>query len=163
MEKLTFSKVVGFILATAFAITIGVSTWALMVGDYMDTNLINEQTQHSVRIVGFAGLLAALVAWWCQRFVAHRGFLVRMLFALFIFLVAFCSFGGFLRFAYIHATYPSQVDWSLGGLYASSLNDFYTFLLDMLLPPRLGFVALAFGAAIYIALFGIREPRTVEL
>ena len=60
-------------------------------------------------------------------------------------------------------TYPSQVDWSLGGLYASSLNDFYTFLLDMLLPPRLGFVALAFGAAIYIALFGIREPRTVEL
>jgi hypothetical protein len=86
-----------------------------------------------------------------------------MMFALFIFLVAFCSFGGFLRFAYIHATYPSQVDWSLGGLYASSLNDFYTFLLDMLLPPRLGFVALAFGAAIYIALFGIREPRTVEL
>ena len=163
MEKLTFSKVVGFILAAAFAIVIGVSTWALMVGDYMNTNLINEQTQHSVRIVGFAGLLAALVAWWCQRFVAHRGFLVRTLFALFIFLVAFCSFGGFLRFAYIHATYPSQVDWSLSGLYASSLNDFYTFLLDMLLPPRLGFVALAIGAAIYIALFGIREPRTVEL
>lgn len=163
MEKLTFSKVVGFILAAAFAITIGVSTWALMVGDYMSTNLINEQTQHSVRIVGFAGLLAALVAWWCQRFVAHRGFLVRMLFALFIFLVAFCSFGGFLRFAYIHATYPSQVDWSLGGLYASSLNDFYTFLLDMLLPPRLSFIGLAVAAAIYIALFGIREPRTVEL
>ena len=163
MEKLTFSKVVGVILATAFAITIGVSTWALIFGDYMGTNLFNEQTQRSVRIVGFAGFLAALVAWWCQRFVAHRGFFVRMMFALLIFLVAFCSFGGFLRFAYIHATYPSQVDWSLGGLYASSLNDFYTFLLDMLLPPRLGFVALAFGAAIYIALFGIREPRTVEL
>ena len=157
MEKLTFSKVVGFILAAAFAIVIGVSTWALMVGDYMNTNLVNEQTQHSVRIVGFAGLLAAL------RFVAHRGFFIRMLFALFIFLVAFCSFGGFLRFAYIHAIYPSQVDWSLAGLYASSLNDFYTFLLDMLLPPRLGFMALAIGAAIYIALFGIREPRTVEL
>lgn len=163
MEKLTFSKVVGFVLAASFAIVIGVSTWALMVGDYMNTELNNPQIQHTLRIVGFAGLLAALVAWWCQRFVAHRGFLVRMLFALFIFLVAFCSFGGFLRFVYIHATYPSQVDWSLGGLYASSLNDFYTFLLDMLLPPRLGFLGLAVAAAIYIALFGIREPRTVEL
>lgn len=163
MEKLTFSKVVGFVLAASFAIVVGVSTWALMVGDYMNTQLNNPQIQHTLRIVGFAGLLAALVAWWCQRFVAHRGFLVRMLFALFIFLVAFCSFGGFLRFVYIHATYPSQVDWSLGGLYASSLNDFYTFLLDMLLPPRLGFLGLAVAAAIYIALFGIREPRTVEL
>ena len=75
----------------------------------------------------------------------------------------FCSFGGFLRFAYIHATYPSQADWSLGGLYGASVNDFYTFLLDMLLPPRLGFAALALGAAVYVALFGTREPRTVEL
>ncbi|MGA9541554.1 MAG: hypothetical protein WBQ77_10975 [Methyloceanibacter sp.] len=162
MEKLTFTKVVGFILAAAFAIVIGLSTWALMVGDYMNT-VMTPQTQHTVRIVGFAGLLAALVTWWCQRFVAHRGFIMRTLFALFIFLVAFCSFGGFLRFAYIHATYPSQADWSLGGLYGASVNDFYTFLLDMLLPPRLGFAALALGAAVYVALFGTREPRTVEL
>ncbi|MCB1443648.1 MAG: hypothetical protein KDJ72_11565 [Methyloceanibacter sp.] len=162
MEKLTFSKVVGFILAAAFAIVIGISTWALMVGDYMNT-VMTEQTQHTIRIVGFAGLLAALVTWWCQRFVAHRGFLVRTLFPLFIFLVAFCSFGGFLRFVYIHAMYPSQADWSLSGLYGASVNDFYTFLLDMLLPPRLGFAALAVGAAIYVALFGTREPRTVEL
>ena len=59
---------------------------------------MNTQTQHTVRIVGFAGLLAALVTWWCQRFAARRGFLVRTLFALFIFIVAFCSFGGLLRF-----------------------------------------------------------------
>lgn len=162
MEQLTFTKVVGFVLATAFAIVIGVCMWALMVGDFMNT-VMSEQTQHTVRIVGFAGMLAALVTWWCQRFAAQRGFLVRMLFALFIFVVAFCSFGGLLRFIYIHATYPSQQDWSLTGMYLASLNDFYTFLLDMLIPPRPSYLALAVGAAVYVALFGPREPKTVEI
>ena len=162
MEKLTFTKVVGFVLAAAFAIVIGVCMWALMVGDFMNT-VMNQQTQHTVRIVGFAGMLAALVTWWCQRFTARRGFLVRMLFALFIFIVAFCSFGGLLRFIYIHASYPSQQDWSLTGMYLASLNDFYTFLLDMLIPPRPAYAALVVGAAIYVALFGPREPRTVEI
>jgi hypothetical protein len=162
MEKLTFTKVVGFVLAAAFAIVIGVCMWALMVGDFMNT-VMTQQTQHTVRIVGFAGMLAALVTWWCQRFTARRGFLVRMVFALFIFIVAFCSFGGLLRFIYIHASYPSQQDWSLSGMYLASLNDFYTFLLDMLIPPRPAYAALAVGAAIYVALFGPREPRTVEI
>jgi len=162
MEKVTFTKVVGFVLAAAFAIVIGVSMWALINGDYMNT-VMNTQTQHTVRIVGFAGLLAALLTWWCQRFAATRGFLVRMLFALFIFVVAFCSFGGLLRFIYIHAIYPSQQDWSLTGMYLASLNDFYTFLLDMLIPPRPAYAALAVAAAIYVAIFGPREPRTVEI
>ena len=108
-------------------------------------------------------MLAALVAWWCQRFTARRGFLVRMLFALFIFLVAFCSFGGLLRFIYIHATYPSQQDWSLTGMYLASLNDFYTFLLDMLLPPRPAYAALTVAAAIFVAWFGPREARTADI
>jgi hypothetical protein len=162
MEKVTFTKVVGFVLAAAFAIAIGVSMWALMIGDFMNT-VMNAQTQHTVRIVGFAGMLAALVTWWCQRFAAKRGFVVRTLFALFIFIVAFCSFGGLLRFVYIHATYPSQQDWSLTGIYLASLNDFYTFLLDMLIPPRPAYAALAVAAAVYVAVFGPREPRTVEI
>jgi glucan phosphoethanolaminetransferase (alkaline phosphatase superfamily) len=162
MEQVTFTKVVGFVLAAAFAIVIGVSMWALIIGDYMNT-VMNTQTQHTVRIVGFAGLLAALVTWWCQRFAARRGFLVRTLFALFIFIVAFCSFGGLLRFIYIHAIYPSQQDWSLSGMYLASLNDFYTFLLDMLIPPRPAYAALAVAAAIYVAIFGPREPKTVEI
>jgi hypothetical protein len=108
-------------------------------------------------------MLAALVTWWCQRFAAKRGFVVRTLFALFIFIVAFCSFGGLLRFVYIHATYPSQQDWSLTGIYLASLNDFYTFLLDMLIPPRPAYAALAVAAAVYVAVFGPREPRTVEI
>jgi len=162
MEKLTFTKVVGFVLAAAFAIAIGISMWALMVGDFMNT-VMNEQTQHTVRIVGFAGMLAALVTWWCQRFAARRGFVVRTLFALFIFVVAFCSFGGLLRFIYIHVTYPSQQDWTLTGMYLASLNDFYTFLLDMLIPPRPAYAALTVAAAVYVAVFGPREPKTVEI
>jgi glucan phosphoethanolaminetransferase (alkaline phosphatase superfamily) len=162
MEKVTFTKVVGFILAAAFAIVIGVSMWALIIGDYMNT-VMTTQTQHTVRIVGFAGMLAALVTWWCQRFAARRGFVVRTAFALFIFVVAFCSFGGLLRFIYIHATYPSEQDWSLTGLYFASVNDFYTFLLDMLIPPRPAYAALAVAAAVYVAIFGPREPKPVEI
>jgi glucan phosphoethanolaminetransferase (alkaline phosphatase superfamily) len=81
MERVTFTKAVGFVLAAAFAIVIGVCMWALMVGDFMNT-VMNQQTQHTVRIVGFAGMLAALIAWWCQRYTARRGFVVRTLFAL---------------------------------------------------------------------------------
>jgi hypothetical protein len=162
MDKVSFGNVVGFILAILFALVIGVSMWALLLGDYMNT-FMNEQTRHTLRIVGFAGAIAALVTWWVQSFAAKRGFVVRFLFALFIFVVAFCSFGGLLRFIYIHATYPSQQDWSLTGMYLASLNDFYTFLLDMLLPPRPAYAALAVVAAIFIAVFGPRETRTADI
>jgi hypothetical protein len=162
MDKLSFGNVVGFVLALAFAFVIGVSMWALLLGDYVNS-FMNEQTRHTLRIVGFAGALAALVTWWVQSFAAKRGFVVRTLFALFIFVVAFCSFGGLLRFVYIHATYPSQQDWSLTGMYLASLNDFYTFLLDMFLPPRPAYAALSVAAAIYIALFGPREAQTADI
>jgi hypothetical protein len=162
MDKLSFGNVVGFVLALAFALVIGVSMWALLLGDYVNS-FMNEQTRHTLRIVGFAGALAALVTWWVQSFAAKRGFIVRTLFALFIFVVAFCSFGGLLRFIYIHATYPNQQDWSLTGMYLASLNDFYTFLLDMFLPPRPAYAALSLAAAIYIAWFGPREAKTADI
>ena len=162
MEKVTFGNVVGFVLALLFALVIGVSMWALLLGDYVNT-FMNEQTRHTLRIVGFAGALAALVTWWVQSFAARRGFIVRVMFAFFIFVVAFCSFGGLLRFIYIHATYPSQQDWSLTGLYFASLNDFYTFLLDMLLPPRPAYAALTVAAAIFVAWFGPREAKTADI
>ena len=162
MDNVSFGNVVGFVLAILFAVVIGVSMWALLLGDYVNS-FMNEQTRHTLRIVGFAGALAALVTWWVQSFAAKRGFVVRVLFALFIFVVAFCSFGGLLRFIYIHATYPNQQDWSLTGMYLASLNDFYTFLLDMLLPPRPAYAALAVAAAIYIAWFGPREAKTADI
>jgi hypothetical protein len=162
MDKLSFGNVVGFVLALAFALVIGVSMWALLLGDYVNS-FMNEQTRHTLRIVGFAGALAALVTWWVQSFAAKRGLVVRILFALFIFVVAFCSFGGLLRFIYIHATYPNQQDWTLTGMYLASLNDFYTFLLDMFLPPRPAYAALSLAAAIYIAWFGPHEAKTADI
>ena len=161
MEKVTFSDVVGFVLAALFALVIGVSMWALLIGDYMNT-VMNEQTRHTLRIVGFAGALAAVVTWWVQSFAAKRGFVIRFLFAFFIFVVAFCSFGGLLRFIYIHATYPSQQDWSLSGMYFASLNDFYTFLLDMMLPPRPAYAGLTTVAALFVAWFGPHEAKPAD-
>ena len=162
MDKLSFGNVVGFVLALAFALVIGVSMWALLLGDYVNS-FMNEQTRHTLRIVGFAGALAALVTWWVQSFAAKRGFVVRTLFALFIFVVAFCSFGGLLRVIYLMFAYPNQQDWSLTGMYLASLNDFYTFLLDMFLPPRPAYAALSLVAAIYVAWFGPREAKTADI
>lgn len=159
MEKVTFDKAVGFILAALFALVIGVSMWALLVGDYMH-GVMNEQAQRSLRIVGFAGALAALATWWVQGFASHRGPAVRFLFALFIFVVAFSSIGGMLRVIYSYVTYPSQQDWSLTGLYWASQSDLISFVIFMLVPPRPAYAALIVAAAAFIATFGPREPRT---
>ena len=75
MEKLTFDNIVGFILALAFALVMAICMWAVLVGDYMQPNsVMNETTRHTLQIVGYAGGLAALVAWWVQQFAATRGF-----------------------------------------------------------------------------------------
>jgi hypothetical protein len=163
MEKLTINNVVGFVLALAFAVVMAICMKAVLVGDYMQPNsVMNEQTQHTLQIVGYAGGLAALVAWWVQQFASGRGFVVRFLFALFVFIVAFCSFGGLLRILYLTFTYPNQLDWSLSGLYWTSLSDFYSFVLFMLVPPRPAYAGLMLAAALYLALFGPRGPRTIE-
>jgi hypothetical protein len=163
MEKLTLNNVVGFVLALAFAVIMAICMKAVLVGDYMQPNsVMNEQTQHTLQIVGYAGGLAALIAWWVQQFASGRGFVVRFLFALFVFIVAFCSFGGLLRILYLTFTYPNQLDWSLSGLYWTSLSDFYSFVLFMLVPPRPAYAGLMLAAALYLALFGPRGPRTIE-
>jgi hypothetical protein len=164
MEKVTSAKVVGFILALLFAVVIGASMWALLNGEYMSTPPdMKKQAEQTLQIVGFAGAFAALATWWVQGFAAKRGFVVRFLFALFIFVVAFCSFGGLLRVLYSHLTYPSQQDWSLSGLYWASQSDLISFVIFMLVPPRPAYAALIAAAAFYIALFGPREPKTVEI
>jgi hypothetical protein len=161
MEKVTFAKVVGFILAVLFAVAIGVSMWALLVGE--PGSIASEKTMESLRIVGFAGALAALATWWVQGFAAKRGFVVRFLFALFVFVVALCSFGGLLKVLYVMYTYPNKVDWSLLGLYWASQENLINFVIDIVATPRLSYAALLVAAAFYVALFGPREPKTVEI
>lgn len=163
MEKISFARVIGFVLAILFAFVIGISMWAVLGGDYVQPgSVMNDQTRHTLQIVGYAGALAALVAWWVQQFAANRSFIVRFMFALFVFIVAFCSFGGLLRIIYLIFAYPNQVDWSLSGLYWTSLSDFYSFVLFMLVPPRPSYAALMLASALFLALFGPRGPKTVE-
>src|SRR6185312_12260457 len=143
MEKMTFDNIVGFLLAIAFALVMAICMWAVLVGDYMQPNsVMNETTRHTLQIVGYAAGLAALVAWWVQQFASTRGFVVRFLFALFVFIVAFCSFGGLLRVIYLMVAYPNQLDWSLSGPYCSSLGVFYPLVLFMLVPRRRAYAAL---------------------
>ncbi len=158
MGEISFNNVVGFILAILFALVMGISMQAILVGEYMQSQaLLTDTTRATLNIAGFAGALAALLTWWTQRFAAVRGVVVRFFFSLFIFVLAFCSFGGLLRVIYSHVTYPSQQDWSFSGLYFASINDFYSFILFLLGPSLPAFAVLMLLAALYIALFG---PRT---
>ena len=164
MKKLTMDNMVGFVLAILFALVIGFSMWGLLKGEYVNAPPeIQVRAQEALRTVGLAGALSALVAWWVQNFAARRGFVVRLLFAGMIFAVAFGAFGGLLQFMYAHVTYPSQQDWSLTGLYFASLNDFYTFLVDMFLPPRFDYAILTAASAIFVAIFGPREAKTADI
>jgi hypothetical protein len=66
---------------------------------------------------------------------------------------------GLLRVFYLMVTYPNQLDWSFSGLYWSSLSDFYSFVLFMLVPPRPVYAALILAAAFYLALLGFGRQR----
>lgn len=162
MGGIGFDRVVGFVLAILFALVMGLSMEAVLISDFLKSQeLLSPGLDHTLRIAGFAGALAALVAWWAQTLAASRNVVIRFIFALVIFLMAFCSFGGLLRMIYVHMTYPSQQDWSLSGLYFSSIDDFYTFVLSLLGPSLPAYVALVAAAGLYIGLFGPREtaPR----
>jgi hypothetical protein len=163
MEKVSLDNVVGFVLAILLALVIGVSMWALLNGEYMNAPPdMKTQAEHTLRIVGFAGTFAALVTWWVQTFAEKRGFVIRFLFALFVFVVAFFSFGGLLRLVDSYYSRPNLQDWSPSGLYFASINDFYSFVLFMLVPLRTAFIALTAAAAIYIALLGPHEAKTAD-
>ena len=141
MESVTFGKAVGFVLALLFALVIGLSMQGLLV---QPDTLTNERTQDTLRIVGLAGGLAALLAWWVQGFAANRGLVVRL----------FRVIDSIIR-------YPNQQDWSLSGIYWSSQGNLISFVIDMLVPPRPAYAALILAAAFYLALFGPRKEAVV--
>lgn len=159
MEKITFDNVVGFVLAVAFATVMGISLQGSVVGDYMQLRVdVPEQTQQTLRVIGIAGALAALAAWWVQRFAGERGFLIRALFALFVFSVAFVSIGSILRVILSQWAHPSILSWSLSDFYWVPYDNLITFVVFMI-RPAVGLLALT--AAIYLAFFGPRGPRTI--
>jgi hypothetical protein len=159
MEKITFDSVVGFVLAFAFAIVMGISLQGSVVGDYMQLRVdVPEQTQQTLRAIGVAGGLAALVAWWVQRYAGERSFLIRVLFALFVFSVAFVSLGSILRVIFSQWAHPSILHWSLSDFYWVPYDNLISFVVFMI-RPAVGLLALT--AAVYLAIFGPRGPRTI--
>ena len=163
MEKLTFDNIVGFVLAIAFALVMAISMHALVLGDQLQPGAITGQkAQDNLRIIGYAAGIAALLAWWVQQFASNRSFIIRMLFALFIFIVAFCSLGGFLRVIDSVIRYPNQQDWSFSGLYWASQGNLISFVIDILVPPRAAYAGLMLAAALFLATFGARGPKTIR-
>lgn len=158
MEQSGFSRSVGLVLALLFAAVMGMCLIAVLITDYMEPGrVMSEQARFTLRICGIAGALAALIAWWLQRFAAHRGFVVRLVYGLVIFLLVFTAIGGFLETINAYAFNPGPHDYSPSGLYWASLGAFYTFtffLLSSFNPALLG-VLLVPGPI--LALVGPRE------
>ena len=153
------SAIVGFILALAFAAVMGASSAAILVTDYMHAGrMMSEQARHTLAVCAIAGFLASLVAWWLQGFAAERGFFIRFINAVLTYTLSFGAIGGLLVVANNFITYPDNNDFSLGGLYSSSVGGFYTFALFVAVPLRIALIGLLVAAGLIIALVGPQTP-----
>ncbi|GBE42460.1 hypothetical protein BMS3Bbin10_00521 [bacterium BMS3Bbin10] len=158
MEQSGLSRAVGFFLAVLFAAVMGMSLIAVLVTEYMEPGrVMGEQARLTLRICGIAGALAALLAWWLQRFAARRGFAVRFFYALVIFLLAFGALGGLLGVISNFMFNPGSNDFSLTGLYWASVGGFYTFVLFLLGSFNPGLLVVLLSPGIILALVGPRE------
>lgn len=161
------SMIVGLVLALLFAAVMGVSSAAVLVTDYMHPGrMMSVQARHTLAICAIAGFLASLVAWWLQGFAAERGLFIRFVNALMTYILSFGAIGGLLVVANNIISYPNANDFSLGGLYSSSVGGFYTFALFVAVPLRIALAGLLVSAGLIIALVGpqrrLAETKTAS-
>lgn len=158
MEQSGFNSAVGFILAILFSAVMGMCLIAVLVAEYMEPGrVMSEQARITLRICGIAGAAAALLAWWLQSFAAHRGFAVRFIYGLVIFILVFSALGGLLETITNFTTNPGPHDYSPTGLYWASLGGFYTFALFLIGSFDLGLIAVLLAPGIILASVGPRE------
>lgn len=158
MEQSGFGRAVGFVLACLFAIVMGLCLFAVLVSVYMESGrAMSGQEQLTVRICGIAGASAGLLAWWFQSFAAHRGFAMRLIYGLVIFLLVFASLGGLLAVGSNFMLNPGPHDFSPSGLYWASLGGFYTFALFLLGSFNAGLLVVLLAPGIILAFVGPRE------
>lgn len=155
MDRQTASTVVDVVLGLLFAAAMGASIVAVLISDFMQPGkVMSEPARQTLVVCALAGLCAGLAAWWLQRFVANRGIVVRFFFAFVIFLLLFGALGGLFEVIRKFATSPGGADFSLSGLYWSSLGGFYTFLLFLIIPLRPALFGLWLAAGLIIAIVG---------
>jgi hypothetical protein len=158
MANLGISAVIGFILALLFASVMGISSAAVLITDYMHPGrIMSDQARTTLILCAVAGFLAALFAWWLQSFASERGFVIRFLYALITYTLSFGAIGGLLVVASNFILNPAHQDFGLSGLYGASVGGFYTFMLFIGVPLRIGLAGLLLAAGLIIAIVGPRH------
>jgi uncharacterized membrane protein (DUF106 family) len=154
------SPIVGFVLSILFAFTMGIAVSGALTGVFtVSGQTLSPQTIQKINAAAMAAGFAGIVAWAMQHFVAHRAFFVRFLYGFVVFLLVFAAMGALVNAIRSYADQPGA-DWSLTALYGASLNQFYTFALDLLFPPPVPLAALLFAAGLFLAAFGpVRRER----
>ena len=153
-------KTTGLFFALLLAAFMGYAATAVLMGDFMESaRVLRPQELRSVAICGYSASLAALVAWWLQRFVSGRHwFGTRLFFALATLVLAFLAIGGLLvvinNYMGGGGKYGSGGGLGLDDIYWASLGGFYNFLLFVVAPPRLALAILFAGAALFVTLLG---------
>lgn len=158
MEQTGFGRAVGIVLALLFAAVMGLSLIAVLVADYMEPGrIVNEQARVTLRICGIAGAIAGLLTWCLQSFAGQRGFFIRFVYAICVFLLVLCAFGGLLEVICNFMLNPGPHDYSPAGLYWASLGGFYTFALFLIGSSNPGLLTVLLAPGIILSLVGPRE------
>lgn len=155
MERSALAAFVGFVLALLFAATMGLSMTAVLVADFMQPGrIMSEQARQTLMLSAGAGCVAAILAWWMQRFAASRGLLMRFIYGVLVFTLIFLALGGVLEVGRNYVTNQGPHDYSPAGLYWASLGGFYTFAFSIVVPLKLALIGLLLAAGLFLALVG---------
>jgi hypothetical protein len=158
MEESGFYTTVGFILAILFAAVMGLCMGAVLYTDFAASGgIVNERERVTLRIVATAAASAGIIAWWMQKFAAHRSFVIRLIYGLLIYMVIFAALGGLFQFGHGLMTNPGGIDFSLSGIYLASLGAFYTFAISLVGQAILALVGLLASAGIILAAGGPKK------
>ncbi len=158
MEESGFYTTVGFILAVLFAAVMGLCVFAVLYTDFATSGgIVNDRERTTLRIVAIAGASAGLLAWWMQKFAAHRSLPIRLIYGLLIYMVIFAALGGLFEFGHGLIANPGSVDFSPSGLYFASLGAFYTFAISLLGESIFAIAGLLVAAGVILALVGPKK------
>ena len=158
MEETGFYTVAGFILAILFAAVLGLCIFAILYAEFAQSaGTVNDRERTTLIIAATAAALAALISWLLQKYAAHRGFGIRALYGLLIYLLLFAGLGGMLELGHGIATNTGTIDFSPSGLYFLSLGAFYSFAINLVGQQIFWIIGLFSSAGLFLAFVGPRK------